>query len=214
MESKQLELPAQTRTLTGKRVRHLRRQGLVPGHVYGQGESLNVEIEGKALQDVLQHAGLNTLISLRFDDKTRSVMLRSVDRDNLRRSILNVDLQEVALDEPIRAQVPIVLTGEAPATRSGAVLLRLVDHLNLAALPALLPHSVHIDVTHLDRVDQMILVKDLVLPEGVRVLDEPDAAVVKVAEARAEVKPEVEVAATTAEVAAAGTEAPSGETSR
>jgi large subunit ribosomal protein L25 len=205
MESNRLELQARPRTVTGKRTRHLRRQGLVPGHVFGHGKSVDVEIDSKALDDVLRHAGLNTLITLRLDDEARSVMLRSVERNGLRRAILNVDLQEVALDELIKVQVPIVLTGESPAAKAGAVLLRLLDHLTLEVLPANVPHSLHVDVTNLEQIDQTIHVKDLALPHGVRVLDDADSAVVKVAEARAAVASEA-AAGKTAEGAPAETE--------
>lgn len=196
MESKPVELQAEPRTVTGKKVRQLRREGWVPAHVYGRGQSLNVQIETKALQRLLQHTGRNSLVTLVSGGSTHSVMLRAVEIDHLRGIPRHVDLEEVSLDEPIHAQLPLVLTGEAPATKSGSVVLRLVEHLNVEGLPTKLPHVIHVDVSHLTETGQTIHIRDLALPEGISVLDDPDEPIVKVEETRAEVEAEAAAAAT------------------
>ncbi|MHB1131258.1 MAG: 50S ribosomal protein L25 [Chloroflexota bacterium] len=179
MDNRSIELQAKTRTITGKRARHLRREGQVPGHVYGHKETLNVQVDARALREVLNKGGDNVLVTLRLDEGSRTVMLRSVTRHNLSKEPLNVDFQEVALDEPIRAQVPLVVTGE-PANRSAnAMILRLVEHLNVEALPAAVPHSISVDVSHLASDDEQIRVRDLQIPPGVTVLDDPDEPVAK-----------------------------------
>ncbi len=186
MEKKQVELQAEPRDLVGKKVRFLRRQGLVPGHIYGGGQPTNVQMEARAVRSVIQHSGLNSLITLQIAGSPHPVILRGVRRDSRSGSLLNVDLEEVALDETVHAQIPLVLDGEAPATKAGAVILRLVDHLNLESLPGDLPRAIHVDISHLQETGQTIHVRDLSLPPTIKVLNDPDEPIVKAEQTRAE----------------------------
>ena len=209
MEEKRIELRAEPRTLTGKRARYLRRQGLVPGNIYGHGKpSTAVQVEAKALQSVLARAGINSLVTLLIDGATRSAMLREIKRSPRTGLPLHVDLQEVALDEPIRARLPIVLTGESPAVRAGYVLVRPLDHVNVEGLPARLPHALHIDVSGLTNHDAALRVRDLEVPDGVRVLEDPDEMIVTLAVGAVEEVAPTPAEEEAAEERAAATEAP------
>ena len=92
---------------------------------------------------------MNSLITLSVEGGTHTVIIRSVARNPITGGFQHVDLQEVRLDEPIRASLPIMSTGEAPAARGGALVLRVLDHLNVEGLPEALPHAIHADVSHL-----------------------------------------------------------------
>lgn len=217
MTQAQLRLAASPRSLLGKKVRHLRREGLVPGNISGGGgPSTPIQIDARDLEALMSRVGTNALVTLTLDGAERSVLIRGVARDARRGDPIHVDLQEVSLDQPIKAIVPVVLVGEAPAAKGDNILLRLVDHLTVEALPATLPPSIAVDVSVLEDADQTLHVRDLVLPEGVRVLDDPDEPVVKVsvsAAAREEVAEEAaaEAAESAEEVQPAGEGEESGQ---
>ena len=211
-QEKTIEVAAERRTVIGKQVRHLRRQGLVPAVVYGHGgPSLPVQFAARALKEALARAGTNSPITLRVDGNTHTVIIRKVERNPVDGNVQHVDLQDVRLDEPIRARLPIVLTGEAPAAKGGALVLRVLDHLNVEGIPTALPHAVHADISHLTERDASLHVSDLELPDGVTVLDNGDEVVVKIAESAAE-EAEEEAAPEAATPAAEQAEAPSEET--
>ncbi|MDI7275517.1 MAG: 50S ribosomal protein L25, partial [Anaerolineae bacterium] len=122
----QITLAAQPRTVTGKQVRQLRRQGLIPAVVYGhRTDPIPVSIDERQLRHVLQRVGGNQLIRLRVgDDETpRLVLLREVQREPVKRRLLHVDLYEVVMTERIRAEIPVMLTGTSPAVQRGEGLL-------------------------------------------------------------------------------------------
>ncbi len=199
MAARMVELKVEPRSVRGKKVRHLRKQGLVPGHVYGHGrQSALVQVDVRVLQQVLAKVGVNSLVSLVTGDKTQTALLRGVARDPVTHVLSHVDLQEVLLDEPVRAHVPLVLTGESPAAKGDVVVLRSVDHLLVEALPTQLPHSLHVDVGKLTELEQAMHVGELELPPGVRVLDDPSTVVAKLTAAvvaEEEVVPAAEEAA-------------------
>ncbi len=187
MAAQMVELKVEPRTVRGKKVRHLRKRGLIPGHVYGHGRPSDlVQVETRALQQVLARVGVNSLVTLVSSGKTRTALLRGVARDPVTHALSHVDLQEVLLDEPVRAYVPLVLSGESPAAKGDVVVLRPVDHLLVEALPTQLPHTLPVDLSKLTEPGQSIHVGDLELPAGVRVLDEPTTVVATLSTAVAE----------------------------
>lgn len=186
------ELAAEPREVTGKATRHLRRQGLLPANVYGHGkQSLSVQMNAKDFERVLNKVGMNALVSLVVDGGSRPVLVRGVARDRITGVPTHVDLQEVALDEPIKATVPIVLTGESPAAKGGALVIRLLDHVTVEGLPADLPSAIHADVSSLEEVNATLHLSDIGLPEGIILLVAPDEVVAKVAPAVVGVEEEV-----------------------
>ncbi|MCL6431269.1 MAG: 50S ribosomal protein L25 [Anaerolineae bacterium] len=197
----QITLTAQPRTVTGKQVRQLRRQGLIPAVVYGhRTEPTPLTIEERELRQVLQRAGGNQLIRLQVgdDQTTRMVLLREVQRDPIKRRLLHVDLYEVVMTERIRAEIPVAFTGASPAVQRGEGLLHHgIEAIEVECLPGdLLPH-IEVSLDQLTEVDQEIRVGDLSLGERIEVLSDPDELLVRVIpveteEAVEEVAPEAE----------------------
>jgi large subunit ribosomal protein L25 len=209
---KGLELDVSKRDVTGKKVRFLRRQGLIPGNIYGHGiESTAVQTNSKDLKKLLAHAGQTDLISLKLSSAKAptKVLLRDIQRNPRNNELLHVEFYQVRMTEKIKADVPVVLVGEAPVLKNikGSSLLQLIDALHIEALPDDLPHNVEVDVSVLSEIDHAIHIKDIQLSKGVTLLSEEDHVVVKVAEAR-KVEEEVveEVAAEAAEVEVVGKE--------
>src|SRR4030043_486338 len=192
---KRLELEASKRDVTGKKVRFLRRQGIIPANIYGHGiDSTSINVDAKSLKHLLAHAGKTDLISLKVDDSKSPlrVLVREVQKNPINDDLLHEDFYQVRMDEKIKADVPIVFVGEAPVLKKvkNSSVLHLIDSLPIEALPDDLPHSLEVDVSHLEEMDHTIQIKDIPLGHGIPLLSDPEQLVVKVAEAR---KEEVEV---------------------
>jgi large subunit ribosomal protein L25 len=178
-----IDLDVQPRTVLGKKVKQLRREGIVPGNVYGHGvESAAVQVEVKSLENVLKHATGTTLVNLRVGGgRRRPVFVRDVRYSMLKRVPEHVDFFAVRMDEAMRAAVPVVFRGEAPAARNADYMLfHPVAQVNVSGLPTDLPEAIAVDVSGLEEVDQTIHARDLHLPENVTLLDDPDEIIVKV----------------------------------
>ncbi len=167
--------------MIGKHVRHMRREGKIPAIIYGpDNDPLPITLDGRELRHVLTQAGGTQLISINVGSEKIPSLAREVQRDPLGGAMLHVDFYRVAMDRLIRADVPIVLVNESPAVASGlAVLNHLLNTVELETLPANIPPQIVVDISLLKEVGAQLLVKDLVLPEGVTVRTDPDEPVVK-----------------------------------
>jgi len=190
---KRLELEASKREVLGKKVRFLRRQGLIPANIYGHGiNSTPVQLDAKSLKQLLANTGTTDLISLKISGSKTPVrvLVRDVQRNPLTDEVIHVDFYQVKMTEKIKVDVPLVFVGEAPVLEKvkGASLLHLVDSLHIEALPDDLPHSLEVDLSLLKEVDDAIYVKDIQIGDGITLLSDPEQMVVKVVEARREVE--------------------------
>ena len=212
-----IELEVASREILGKRVKHLRRQGITPVHVFGHGiESLALQCDTKELERVLSRAGQTRLIDLKLakEKKPRTVVVREFDRDWRRGELVQVDFYQVKMEEKIRLEIPVVLIGEAPALKAKTNML---DHalgtLTVECLPAKIPGSIEVDISYLAELDQAIRVKDITLDKDITVLNNPDLVVAKISvrpveKVEEKVVEEVVEAEAKAEVAEEATEAP------
>ncbi len=180
----QIELQATTREVLGKKVRFLRRQGVIPIHLFGHNvESVALQCDAAQLQRVLAEAGKTKLINLKLDKakKPRNVVVREVQRDPRTGGLFHVDFYQLRMAEKVKMDVPIVLAGEAPALKSkDNTLSQELNSLTIECLPKQIPASIGVDLSHLTEVGQAIRVKDLVLDEEITVLNDPEVLVVKV----------------------------------
>jgi large subunit ribosomal protein L25 len=179
-----IELKVANREVLGKKVKHLRRQGITPVHVFGHGiESLALQCDTRELEQVLSQAGQTRLITLKLakEKKPRTVVVREFDRDWRRGQLVHVDFYQVKMEEKIRLEVPVVLVGEAPALKSKTNMLEHeLGTLTVECLPAKIPNSLEVDISSLTEPDQSIRVKDVTLGEGITVLNNPELVVVKI----------------------------------
>ena len=197
----QVELQATSREILGKKVRHLRHQGITPVHLFGHNvKSVALQCETVQLKRVLTQAGKTRIINLRLDKgkRPRNVLVREVQIAPCTDELLHVDFYQVSAAEKIRVQVPIVLVGEAPALRlKENMLVRELDSLTVECLPDEIPASIELDLGSLTEVEQTIRVKDIILGEEVKVFDSPELVVAKIT-----FKPVEKVEAVAAEEAA------------
>lgn len=211
-----LTLTATSRDVFGKKTRFLRRQGMTPTHLFGHNlKSLPLQCHTAELKNILAQAGTTTLLNLKIDSekRPRKVLIREIQKDVLGRQLLHVDFYQVKLTEKIKADVPIVLTGEAPALKlKGRFLMQTLDSLSIECLPDKLLPEIRIDLSPLEEVEQAIHVKDLTLDQDITVANDPDQLIVKVSEkVVAEVEEEVVEVEEEKEVVPAKAEAPAEE---
>ena len=191
--------------------RRLRRQGLVPGVLYGREAPVAITIPERDLRAALTtRGGLNAVLDVVVDSgSTHSSVLKEFQTDNVRGFITHVDLQEVRLDQPIHATVPLTLHGEPAGADEGGVLSQVTTELRVEALPMEVPEHLEIDVSGMHIGDTLRL-SSLTAPDGVKLLDDPEGTVlatVTLPTREEEPEPEVEEGAEGEE----GAEAPEGE---
>jgi large subunit ribosomal protein L25 len=176
-------LSATPRSDTGKGVaRTLRREGRVPGVIYGRTrEALPLSINARELTRLLEHISAeNTVIDLTIDGTTARTLIRQIQRHPLKRNILHVDLQELVAGEKVEVRIPIVLQGIPAGVRtSGGILDQVMRELRVRVDPSNIPTRIEVDVTELN-IGHSIHVNEITISSGVEVLDDDELTVATV----------------------------------
>jgi large subunit ribosomal protein L25 len=199
----EVTLEVSRREQGGKNVaRRLRAAGKVPAVVYGgHREPVAIEVDRKQLSELISKGehGVRAIFLLKMTgtDQQRHAMIKDVQIDPLSRRLKHIDFIRVIMDEKIRVTVPVHISGTAIGVKEGGILDWQVRDLHVECLPNAIPDAIEVDVTNLGAHDYLH-VRDITVPEGVKVLDDPERSVVGITHQRAEV---VEPAA--AEAAAA-----------
>jgi large subunit ribosomal protein L25 len=188
-------LTADERSERGTRAaKRLRREGFVPGVVYGgkDGESTSFKIGARELRQVLVDG--SALIDLEVGGKTRPVIVKDQQLHPVRDELLHIDLLEVRLDEKIQTQVTVHVEGseEAPGIKEGGVLEQVTHQLNIEALPTAIPDNIVVDASGMEIAATMHL-SEIPAPEGVTFLDDPEETIIATIVVPTEVEePEIE----------------------
>jgi len=184
-----LNLKAKIRTELGRKNKKLRRDGFIPGVLYGRKvASAPLTLTYKEFQQVYEKAGESTLVSLNIEGDSikdvpaeNVVLIRDPVIHPISRQFIHVDFYQVPMDEEITLSIPLVFENEAPAVKSeGAVLVRNMYEVEISALPKNLPSEISIDLSRLAHIDDAILIKDLTVASGVTITAEEDLVVVSV----------------------------------
>jgi large subunit ribosomal protein L25 len=189
-----VKLVVQNRAILGSaESRRLRRQGLIPGVLYGKDAPVSISIPERDLRTALTGAGgLNAVLDVVVEGgSTHSSVLKEYQLDKVRGTVTHVDLQEVRLDQPIHATVPLHLTGESVGAKEGGVLNQVLTELNVEALPMEVPASVDFDVSGI-HLGESAHLSQVALPGGVTLLDDGETVFVTVTQPTREVEPEPE----------------------
>ena len=189
-------LEANRRTVVGKKVKRLRQAGVLPALLFGHGiDSTPIQVDKRDARKILDITGASTLLSLSLEGTEHNVLVRERQRDVLTREYLHVDFQAVSMTEKVIASVRIEIGDvEAPAVQSyGAIINTGLDVLEIECLPNDLIDSFVVDVSGLEEIGDSILVKDLKMPNGIEVLDDPTGLIVVVSAPMGEEEVEEEV---------------------
>jgi len=178
-----LTLSAKIRKETGKKTENLRKKGILPGVLYGPEikEALSLELDCKDFEQVYGAAGESSLISLEVDKDKFLVLIHELKTDPLKEKPMHVDFYQPRLDEEVEVTVPIIFEGESVAVKElGGTLVKNISEIDIKALPQKLPHEIRVDTSSLKTFEDHILVKDLKLPEDVKVLQESEEIIASV----------------------------------
>ncbi len=169
-----LTLTVKIRKDIGKKVKILKEKGLIPGVLYGpKTKNTGVEIDSKDFEKIYREAGESSLVNLDVEGKKLPVLIHEVQRDPVTDRFIHIDFFQPALDVEIVAKVPLAYEGLPPAVKDlGGTFIKNLSELEVKALPQNLPHEIRVDITGLKTFEDNILVKDLKLPDGVKVLKE------------------------------------------
>jgi large subunit ribosomal protein L25 len=189
-------LAAEPRTLVGKKVASLRRDGGLPAVVFGHGiDSESLSLDSHEFDLLRRSAGQNALIDLSVNGKAaRPVLIHGVQVHPVNRRPLHVDLFLVRMTEELTVDVRLVAVGTSPAIEDdGGTLLHPIESVRVKALPDHLPQSIEYSIEPLVDFDKVIKVGDLTIPDDVTLLTDADEIVAKVQAPRVEIEPEPEV---------------------
>jgi large subunit ribosomal protein L25 len=213
MAGERVKLEVLEREQLGSREsRRLRRQGLIPGVLYGRSKPHSIAVPERDLRRALTGAGgLHAILDVVLEGQksTHPSILKDYQQHPIRGTLIHIDLQEVRLDQPIHATVSVHLVGESAGTKEGGVLSQVTREINVEALPMEVPEHLEFDVSGMHIGDTARL-GDLTAPDGVTILDDPEETVLATVTLPTRVEePEVEEVAEGEEVE--GAEAVEGE---
>lgn len=196
----QVELKAMEREKSGKQaVKKLRKSNFVPAVCYKKGErSINLKLRKEDFFKVLHtSAGENVIINLDLKEdgksKERTVIIKEIQYHPVTDDILHVDFNQISLTQLLTVEVPIEVRGEPMGLKDGGVLEHLLREVEVECLPTQIPEQIEVEVSHLE-IGDSVYVKDLSVPEGIKILNDPEGIVVSVKPPAAEkvVKEEAE----------------------
>ena len=173
-------LEAEARKVTGKKAKQLRRQGVIPAVIYGQGQNLNIQIENLSLMRVLRDAGTTHLIDIAVGGESRTVLAKEVQVHVTRGDLIHVDFYEVNMKEKLVVEADLVPVGTSPPVEDGLGTIGMVIMtLQIECLPINLISEIEVDISRIETPDDVVLVRDLKVPEGVEILADPEEVVAR-----------------------------------
>ncbi len=182
-----MQLQTSPRTILGKKVKSLRKKGLIPAELYGRGkENRHLEVSKKDFEKIYKTAGEHTIIETLVEEKKIPTLIASIQKNPVTDEFLSVDLHEIRMDEEIRTHIPVEFIGIAPGSKLGLMVVKVMDEIEIEALPANLPPKIEVSLEPLAKDGDTIHVGDLKLPKGVKVLVEPQTVIVTISEHKEE----------------------------
>ena len=204
------KLEVRPRTVLGKKVKALRRQGRLPGVIFGgHADSAPVETDTGTFQKGYRRWGQTTLLSLTgLDGGEVPVLVHDVSREPRTGSLLHVDFARVSLTEKTHAEVPLHFVGESPAVRThGGVMVHALSEVRIEAFPQDIPHQIDVDLSKIEQIEDTLYVRDLVVDTSkIEILNDGDQVVAKAVAPRAEEEVKPAAVAVEGEAAVEGAE--------
>jgi len=184
-----LVLEAQERKETGRKVKRLRKQGILPANIYGNKvKSLAISVSLDDFKKIFKEAGETNVIELKIGKDTRPVLIHNLQVDPVSDIPIHADLLQVDLKVKVTAKIPVVLVGESPAEKQGlGIVVQYIDEVEVEALPMDLPEKFELDATKLENIDGQFQVKDLAYEKSkITVSDDPENVIAKIEESKKE----------------------------
>jgi large subunit ribosomal protein L25 len=178
--SDRVTIAAEPRMVTGKKVKQIRRQGFVPGVIYGQSEPVNIQMEEIQLNRALRVAGMTQLATVDVEGKEYTVLAREIQQHVTRRNVLHIDFMEVDMKATIRSEAELVMIGESPAMAlEDGMIAQSMFSVEIECLPDALISEIEIDISAIKTPGDSIKIGDLDVPEGVTLLVDKETTIVR-----------------------------------
>lgn len=178
--SDRISITAEPRQVIGKKVKQLRREGLIPAVIYGQEETVHIQLENLKLRRVLRQAGSTNLVDIAVGKKNHTVLVREVQSHVTRGDLIHIDFQEVDLKTTITAEADLVAVGQSlPAADGLGVATLALRTVEIESLPDDLVSEIEVDFSKIETPDDVIYVRDLTTPVGVTILTDPETTVAR-----------------------------------
>ncbi|MEK7525029.1 MAG: 50S ribosomal protein L25 [Patescibacteria group bacterium] len=186
-----ITLSVEPRTITGKKVEQLRKQGVIPANIFGgKIKSAAIQVKKTVFAPVWQHAGETQIVYLQLGDEkeARPTLISNVQHNPVSDEVIHVDFRQVDLKEKITANIPVEVFGESPAVKDfQAAIITSLGQIEVEALPTDLPENIQVDISLLKNIGDVIKVADLKIDRTkVEVKDDPETVVVSAAAQQAE----------------------------
>lgn len=161
------------REVSGKKVKNLREQGIIPSVVFGNGEPVLTQSVYNETEKAIREAGYHSPIDLTIDGKSQMALVKNVDIDPVKRLIRNIEFQAISANEVVEATTPIKVVNfeTSDASKAHLVLSLVLEEIDVKAKPADLPEAIEVDASKLATVEDGLTVADIVLPKGVEFAD-------------------------------------------
>jgi len=181
---KKISLSVQPRKVLGKKVKKLRKEGVLPANIYGKDvKSESVQVPYKEFEKVYKEAGETGLVDLEVDGQVKPVLIHNIQFDPVSHEPLHADFYQVNLKEKVKTMVPISFIGEPLAViNKVGILLEQLSEVEVEALPTDLPEKIEVNVEQLVNVDDQITVSQIKVPAGVAILSDANQVVAKIGE--------------------------------
>ena len=185
-------LKVEPRSILGRKVKTLRREGKLPANIFGKKiKSQPVSVDYAEFSKLFRKVGETALVDLKVEteEKSRPVLIANLTRHPVTGNYLHADFHQVDLTEKVTAAIPVRIVGESPAVKDkGAVLLAVISEIEVKALPADLPDHFEVKIDKLSEFGDSVLIKDLKIPAGVDLLTGPEETVVTVQQPKEEIE--------------------------
>jgi len=188
---------AEKRDVVGKKVGSLRRQGLIPGVMYGHNEPpFPITMNAREIERVINNLTSSSIVTVKVNGESHQALIREKQKDYIRNQIIHIDFQILSLKEKIRSKIEVKLVGVAPAVKNfNGIVLQEREFIDVEALPADLPERITVDISGLANIGDLIRVGDLDISDAVTVFDDVNDVIVSISGAMAEEAVEEEVTA-------------------
>lgn len=175
-------IKATKRDVTGKKVSQLRREGKMPGVVYGHHiDPIAIVMDAREVTRAMIGLTPSSIVTIDIDGEDHAALIRERQRDYLRNKFIHIDFQAVSRTEKIRARIETVLEGTAPAVKNyNGIVLHEKEYIEVEALPEHLPERFVIDISNLNRIGDMIRISDMKIADDVTVFDDVNDVIVSI----------------------------------
>lgn len=179
-----MEIKALKRSVVGRKVKQLRKTGLVPAEIFGHGiKNEHLSVSQKELAKIYKSAGEHELVTVAIEGAEKiSVLISDAQRDAISGDYLSVDFHAVRMDEKICVKIPFTFIGEAPAIKKGLPIIKVIDEIEIETLPGKMPREFVVDLSSLDDINKSIYVKDIAALKDTKIFVSPESVIVTVGE--------------------------------